>query len=235
MFLFLKFYLGHLIADFILQFDELYALKVKSKLGHFFHVLIHFFIYLLVLLPYLKYPIIWITITSVTTFHYFQDNIKYRLMNRAARKAFWCYTLDQVVHIAAIAVVLWIPVSHIPHGFPNHPTLNLYYLDNTWTILSSLFIWNTFGGSYLLHNYRKAYTPDFRPDYGITTFEMVHAMLERTAIAGLCLGAPSFYWLLAVPLVGLFRLSSEKLKSKLDFAFSLVWSILIGGLARMWL
>jgi hypothetical protein len=41
MFLFLKLVLAHLIADFILQFEELYQLKIRSFLGHLAHVLIH--------------------------------------------------------------------------------------------------------------------------------------------------------------------------------------------------
>jgi len=62
--LFLKLILAHLIADFILQFEELYQLKIRSFLGHLFHALIHGLVSLALLYPYLNVLQIWIFATG---------------------------------------------------------------------------------------------------------------------------------------------------------------------------
>jgi len=234
MFLFLKLYLAHLIADFILQFDELYNLKVKNQFGHILHVVIHFVVSLLLVIPYLKMPFIWIFIISMTIIHYFQDNLKYHLQKNP-KIMFHCYFIDQIFHYVFLATIMLFPIGKMELGFTNAPRFNIYYANNYWTLLIILFILISFGTSYTLYNYRKTFANDARPDHYITSFEMVHAMVERTFIAAIFLFSPSPVWFAAAPLIGFLRFSSNKLKNLYDFVLSFTCAMMLGLLFRLWI
>ncbi|MDD5218830.1 MAG: DUF3307 domain-containing protein [Candidatus Omnitrophica bacterium] len=234
MYLFLRLYLAHLIADFILQFDELYKLKVKSRWGHVLHVAIHFLTSVLFAAPFLKYPSVWICLTGLTAAHYFQDELKYAVQKNPKRM-FVAFVTDQIVHFAVIGTVMVLPVSRLALGISDHPVLSAYYSSNPVVLLMILFVLATFAGSYLLHAFRMSYFAQVsRPDHAITRFEMIHAMIERTLIAGLFLFSPGIGWLIASPLVGIPRLFSKKLRDKTDFLFSYIYAALLGFFFRWW-
>ncbi len=233
MFLLLKLYLAHVIADFVLQFDELYRLKVKSQAGHWLHVAMHFGLTLLIVLPYLQFSFMWFFVAAVTLIHYGQDRIKYGLMENP-RHLFPYFVLDQIFHFLFLTSILLFPVSRLEIGFPQHPALDFYYRNQHVTLLLILIFATTFGGAYLIHNFRKSYIPDTRPDHGISSFEMTHALIERLTITGLFLLAPVSGWL-AAPAVGLLRLPFLKLRSWTDFGLSFAFAAGIGLLFRLWL
>lgn len=227
MFLFLKLYLAHLIADFILQFDELYRLKVKSRLGHLLHVLIHFATSLALVFPYRGERSVWVFLVFITVCHYLQDNIKYAVQ-KTRQKMFAAFVLDQLVHFLVIGSVLWLPVSRRIIGFPNHPALNFYYTDSFFTLILIFFILSTFGGSYLLHAFRKSYFANCRPDYAITSREMAEALIERSLIAFTFLFCVNPLWLAATVLTGILRLLSKNTRSLPDFGLSFTYAALMG-------
>jgi hypothetical protein len=101
--------------------------------------------------------------------------------------------------------------------------------------MTILFILVTFGGSYLFYNYRINYLDHTRPDHGITSMEMIHAIFERTLIAGIfLLSAPGVVWVLT-PLIGMSRLPFKRLRSMFDFIFSFSYAALLGLLFRLWI
>ncbi len=232
MFLFLKLVLAHLIGDFILQFEELYRLKVRSKWGHFFHAAIHAVMSLLLAFPYLSNPIVPVYLIALAVIHHFQDLIKYSIQARHPKQIFWCFTVDQIVHFLWIATCLLFPFSYEVKGFDNCSVLNQIYTDNTVTLVTIAFITSIFKGTYFLHALRRSFFPDSRPDHFITSFEVWHAMIER--------GWMTFWYLFyplvpAVPfsgLIGFLRLPFPLLKNRRDFYFSWYYAAAVGCFFR---
>ncbi len=231
MFLFLKLYLAHLIADFILQCDELYRLKVRSKAGHLLHVLVHFLISALFVLPYLRNASVWGCLIFITVFHYLQDSVKYAVQKNH-RLMFRAFVIDQIVHLLVILSVLLLPVSHRILGFPDHPLLNTFYTDNFYTLLLIFFILSTFAGSYLLHTFRMSYCENCRPDYAISSPEMIEGLIERSIISFTFLLSLHPVPLAAAGLTGFLRLLSKKTRRLADFGLSFTYAALLGLLFK---
>lgn len=236
MFVFLKLVLAHLIADFILQFEELYRLKVKSRLGHFFHGLIHFLCSLLLLFPYLDVPFIWVFVSALSIIHYFQDLLKYRLQAKHPKQIFWCFTIDQLFHLLFISSILLFPYNSAERGFPRNATLNFLYSGNTITLYAIAYVAAIFKGCYFLHALRRSFLPKTRPDHFITSLEVWHGIVERGFFVSLFLfNIPSPALLLALPLVSLLRVPSKKLRNITDFILSFAYASLTGIFFRYWL
>ena len=226
MILFINLILAHMIADFMLQFEELYRLKVKSKLGHFLHVFIHLTVSLLVSIPFLYHPLTWIFITALSFIHYGQDIIKYRLQKNE-KIMFWCFTIDQIIHFFIITSVLILPISRLePHNV-NIPFLKHFVKTPEISLVVIEFIAASFGGTYFLHALRKSYCKNTRPDHFITSFEMTHAMIERGLIA-YAWTFGNLFFIAFSPLIGLIRLSDKRLRSKFDFFLSYLLSATLG-------
>ncbi len=234
MFLFLKLYLAHLIADFILQFDELYRLKVKSRWGHIAHVLIHFAVSALLVFPYLKLASVWCFLAFITLIHYLQDTIKYEIQ-RAPQKMFTAFVIDQIVHAVILSGVVLLPMSRVVLGFPENPTLNSLYTDPFWTLAAIAWTLSTFGGSYLLYTFRQSYSHNPRPRHGITTPEMTLSLIERTVITFVFLfPSPTWLWF-ASPLIFIPRILTKKYADALDMVLSFLYAAAIGFLFKLWI
>ena len=140
MFLFLKLILAHLIADFVLQFEELYRLKVRSFLGQLAHVFVHGMVTTVLLFPYLNEPLIWVFIVALMLEHLAQDLIKYRFTKKAPQKTFVYYAADQLFHFLALSAILLFPVANEVRGFPGNAALDTLYKNNTLTVFFIFFI-----------------------------------------------------------------------------------------------
>jgi len=232
MFLFLKLILAHLIADFILQFEELYQLKVRSFLGQLFHVLIHVLVALAILFPYLNEPQIWLYLAGISLAHLTQDGLKYSFTKKSPQNTFLFFMADQLCHVLVIGTIFFFPVSHEIRGFPDCALLDLFYRQNLWTIRTIFFILLTFGGSYTLNAFAKSYIEGTPPLFMITSAEMLHSMVERTVIAWIFLSSSSLPMLLLIPCVGILRLPSKNLRDTKAFLLSLVYAILLCLLFR---
>lgn len=228
MFLFLKLFLAHLIADFVLQFEELYQLKVRSLWGHILHVLIHGVVSLLLLFPYLKHPGIWIFVAAVVLLHLVQDFIKYTLTQKIPKNTFFYFIADQCVHALVLSSILLFPISSEVLGFPGHPLLDAIYRDNAFTLLLIFFILLTLAGSYTIHAFFRSYVKNSPPLYGITSYEMTYTLLERSIIGVIVVGTPHLLWILVTPLVGLARLPLKRMRDRTGFLVSLLYAILLG-------
>ena len=236
MFLYLKLVLAHLIGDFILQFEELYHLKVKSRWGHFWHVAIHAACILLCCFPYIGRPFMWIFAFTIATIHYFQDLLKYTLTQKSPKHTFWFFIIDQIIHFLFLAAIFLFPVSKEVLDFPNHPAINFYYAGNTGTLYAIAFISATFVGTYTLHAFRKTFLKDSRPDHFITSPEVFHNLIERSVITGLILFSTSpLIFIGGSLLIGLTRLPFKKLRNKLDFGLSFAFAALVGVIFKVWL
>lgn len=227
MFLFLKLVLAHLIADFVLQFEELYQLKVRSFLGHFAHALIHGIISLALLFPYLNEPVIWAFAAGIVVIHLTQDLIKYFFTQKNPANTFFYFMADQACHILVLSAIFLLPISHEVRGFPEIPLLDTLYKNNFWTLYAIFFILLTFAGSYILNAFTKSFILGESPVFLIRSQEMFHAILERSLIAWLLLANASLFAVAVVPFVGLFRLPFKLLRSWKAFLLSASYAVLI--------
>lgn len=234
MFVFLKLVLAHMVADFILQFEELYQLKLKSRLGHLAHAFFHALISFLLLFPYLNDPAMVVFIIAVTAIHYFQDRIKYSIQAKHPKQIFWCFTLDQIGHFLFIACVFFVPAAQLEKGFPAYPKLDLIYRDSSLTLLIILLIGVGFKAAYFLHAFRRSFIKNTRPDHMITSFEMAFGLAERCLVA-LCWLNPSPVSLGISLLPGPARLASKKLSDFLDFFLSYSYAAFAGWLFGRWI
>ena len=234
MFLFLKLILAHLIADFILQFEELYQLKVRSLWGQIFHVLIHGLVSLAFLYPYLNSPQIWLFVSGIVLVHLTQDLIKYSFTKKTPANTFVYFMTDQFCHVLVISTIFLFPISREIRGFPDSAFLDLLYRTNTWTLEAILFITLTFAGSYVLNAFTRSYLKGRSPLYLISSPEMAHAILERSLMAGILLSSASPWRLLLIPCVGVLRLPFKTLRDWTAFLLSLnyaVWVTLLFQIA----
>ncbi len=234
MFVFLKLVLAHMIADFILQFEELYQLKLKSWTGHLAHAFFHGLVSFILLAPYLPDPVIIIFIIWVTAIHYSQDQIKYSIQAKHPQQIFWCFTIDQIGHILFLACIFFIPGAQIEKGFPGHTALDFIYRDQALTLTLILFISIGFKASYLLHAFRKTFIQNTRPDHFITSFEMTWGIAERSLIT-FCYLYPSPLTLALSLTPGLARLPSGRMRSFLDFSLSYIYAAFSGWLFSRWI
>ena len=227
MFLFLKLILAHLVADFILQFEELYQLKVRSFLGQLSHAVLHGLVSLAFLYPYLNEPVIWAFVAGMVAIHLAQDLIKYSLTKKAPANTFVYFMADQFCHALVIGAVFLLPVSHEIRGFPHFALLNGLYRTNFWTLALIFFITLTFAGSYILNAFAQSYLKGRSPLYLISSPEIGHALLERSFIAWILFSSTSPWMLLLIPCVGVLRLPFKPLRDLTAFLLSLNYAVLI--------
>lgn len=232
MFLFLKLILAHLIADFILQFEELYQLKVRSFWGQFLHVLIHGLVSLALLYPYLNEPVIWAFVAGIVAIHLAQDSTKYSVTKKIPANTFFYFMVDQMGHVLVISAIFLFPISHEVRGFPHDALLNILYTNDVWTIRAIFFILLTFGGSYILNAFAKSYLKNCPPLFMITSTEMLYEFLERFLVAWIVLSGTSLPILLLIPCIGIFRFFSDPLRNLKAFLLSLNYAVLLSLLFR---
>jgi hypothetical protein len=227
MFLFLKLILAHLIADFILQPEELYRLKVRSSLGQWLHVLIHGLVSLALLYPYLNEPVIWVFVAGIVLVHLAQDLTKYFLMKKISANTFLYFMTDQLCHGLVLSTIFLLPVSHEIRGFPNSALLDMLYRTTDGTAIAIFFITLTFAGSYILNAFSKSYLKGRPPLFLISSPEMTHAILERPLMAWILLSGGPLFTLLLIPCAGILRLPFKRLRNWTAFLLSLSYAVLI--------
>ena len=232
MFLFLKLVLAHLIADFILQFEELYQLKVRSFLGQLAHALIHGIAALVILDPYLNEPLIWAFAAGIVLIHLAQDLIKYSMTRRNPAHTFFYFMADQACHILVLSAIFLLPVSREVRGFPGAPLLDALYRESAWTLDAIFFILLTFAGNYILNAFAKSFLRDAPLLFMIRTPEMIHAMIERSLIAWILISSNALSAILLAPCAGFLRLPFKMLRSRKAFLLSLGYAVLIVALFR---
>lgn len=235
MLIFLKLCLAHLIADFILQFDELFQLKLKSIVGHFLHAFCHAAVSLLLLWPYLGDLFIWKFVLSICAIHFFQDLIKYRLMEKHKKHFFLVFTMDQAIHFLFLSTLFLFPEGNQVLGFASHPILNELYIENSWTLYAIAFVTTSFAGSFTLYAFRINFLADSRPDHFITSAEIIHGLVERSVVTWLFIFAPNSWPLIFSPAIGLIRPFFRRISNKTDFFMSFNYAAMVGMMFRLFL
>ncbi|MBN1687745.1 MAG: DUF3307 domain-containing protein [Candidatus Omnitrophica bacterium] len=231
MFVFLKLSLAHLIGDFVLQFEELYELKLRSARGNIIHVLIHAVLALVLLAPYLGSISILGFIGFISIVHFVQDSLKYG-SGKDRRSFFPIFVLDQLSHFFFMSFVFVLPASKIVRGFADHAFLNSIYISQEITIYLIAFIAATFCGAYLFNAFYLSYGPPGETKKFISSFELAHGLIERGMIVTWIIFMPNGFYLLPLLGIGLLRLPSKRLKCFREYLVSVLYACLVGVMAR---
>ncbi|HNX68694.1 MAG TPA: DUF3307 domain-containing protein [Candidatus Omnitrophota bacterium] len=230
MFLFLKLVLAHLIADFILQFEELYQLKVRSLWGHILHVVIHGIVSIVMVYPYLDQLFMGCFLGGLVLLHLLQDFVKYTLTKKIPKNTFLYFIGDQFVHLIVISTILLFPISNEIRGFPVAGILNRVYLDYPLTLFFIFSILLTFAGNYTFHAFYKSYVENSRPLCWITSPEIAYAILERGVIASAVIFAAKPHWVFVSLLIGVLRLPFPNLRNLRDFLLSAMYTVALSDI-----
>lgn len=232
MFLFLKMLLAHLAADFVLQFEELYQLKLRSFLGQLLHVLIHGILAALLILPYLNEPIVISFIIFMVVEHLLQDLAKYYFTQKIPTQRFILFIADQFFHVAILLLIFLLPISAQIKSYPGPALFNYIYRDSAVTLFFIYFITLIFVGNYTFNSFYRTYVKPNQPLYWITAPELTWAIIERGTIAVAVLYATNPLWILASLAIGIFRFSFSPLRNLIDFTLSATYTIALSYLLK---
>lgn len=97
--------LAHLLADYPLQTDWIYAQKVRSLAGGGWHAGVLLACYALALAPFLTDWRVAAGIVAITFLHFLQDSYKASNYDHAHQNALPGYLLDQLLHVATYAAL----------------------------------------------------------------------------------------------------------------------------------
>lgn len=117
---------GHLLADFIFQPNSLVIWKHKSKTGIFVHVLIHFFVNIIVLLPFLINGHLWLIYVSagLAFAHFWIDLVKINYDLKHDKRVI-PFIIDQLLHLLTILVAYFF-IQNIPLKLPEAKFYAIY-------------------------------------------------------------------------------------------------------------
>lgn len=183
MFIFLRLLLAHFIGDFPLQFNKIYALKHKGLIGILPHALIIMGCFIILSWPYLNFAGIWGFIFFLSIIHLFQDSIK--LGYKGIKYSFWLYLLDQLSHIALIAMVLLTDLKKLPPlKNPEGLFIVSLYNNNLLVIYLIAIIIATYNGYFMIRNLKNTFSGKI---CSCNITEKCYGMFERAALVSVFL------------------------------------------------
>lgn len=197
MFLFIRLLLAHFIGDYLLQFNKVYAFKLKHRgfKGSLPHALLVSGSMVALSWPFLYLADLWIFLIFLSVTHLLQDSIKVGFAK--IKYALWLYLLDQVLHILFISTIFLTGLKYLaPPCDAGNPFVRLYNNDILAIYLIAL-ITATYNAYYLIRNFKST----FMGGAGTcASFEKWYGIVERGVIVTLCfLGGPLLFAL--VPLL----------------------------------
>ncbi len=150
--------LAHLITDFMQP-----AILVRLTKRGFAGVLVHTIVYLIlctvVLFGYGSYWWVWVIVLAFS--HFFVDHLKY-VLNYKVSRGFYVFILDQIIHVAIIALVVF------KGNFAKlEPSPFLYLVSDYWKLLPAVagYVAGTFGASILVFEAGRTFT--FKSDCSV--------------------------------------------------------------------
>lgn len=189
--LFWNLVLAHMIADFLLQPNAVYNLKLKGVAGQILHGLIICLTLTIFLASYLGLPMIWTYLFIIGLTHVIQDLIKTKYF-KDHPLPFWPFIIDEITHLLLLALIFIFP---LPQGLkpPVNPIVSYFliaYIFVTWqaTYFIDTFI-KTFLKNSRLHNLHGLYFVPAKEKY--------YGILERACFTAVCFSGGVFYLLLA--------------------------------------
>ncbi len=193
-YIFLWLIIAHILADYPLQTNRVFAARYKYKFGGVIHVLVHYIVGLLLLFPYLLSWEFWVTYTAITVAHYFIDTVK--------KGNIWAFFLDQLSHLILLAGVARLCIDANPISTPGW--LNRYYFDIDLLVYITGYLTVAFVGTIIVLFLK---TEEYR-DKPLTIYEKTTGALARIATLTCVILTFKLHWgfLVLIPIPELVRL-----------------------------
>lgn len=207
--IFYQLLLAHLIADFPLQFNELFKLKVKSKWGVLLHCAIVGVISGLFLFPYIFTPQMWFGIIILVTAHFIIDYIRILFTNKTHLDNLWMFLLDQFSHIAIVWLVSLMIISiDIPPLTISDFIEGVMY-DKKIIVTASGFIAAGYFGAIVIHYLKKIFIKEYINQSLLTKR---YGIIERVLVMILILMPGLFF--LFIPTVLITRMAISRVREE---------------------
>ncbi len=242
MFLFYRLLLAHLLADFPLQFTQLFRLKVSSRWGTAFHGGIFTLLALILAFPYLAHNSMWVFILLLGIFHILIDETKLSLIRKFKVDNLWLFLVDQGLHIGLIGLVAATSLGRLVLNLPlyNFPSFLTQVYDDPQSkviIYSIAYLIATFGGTFLIYYLKKTFFTRQLGKVIISRPEKYFGILERFLIVSLVIFPGHFYFFILVVLItrGITCIRQKQLGDWIDFLSSTLLAIAMGLILRIWI
>lgn len=233
MIIFYQLLLAHLIADFPLQFNELFKLKVKSKWGILLHGAIVGVVAILFLLPYVFCIWMWVAIIILIVSHFLIDYGRVILARKANLDNLWMFLLDQFCHIGVVWLIsLIISISAPSLEIPE--LVKSMMSDKVIILTISGFIAAGYFGAILIHYLKKMFIKGYLSQ-SLSTKR--YGIIERFLVMALILMPGLFF--LFIPTVLITRMAISRVKeeeySLFDSITSLSIALIFGLILKIFL
>jgi len=158
--LFLLFALAHVLTDYPLQTNWIYAQKTRGFAQGIFHSGTLLCCHLVLFFPYLSDQRVSISIIGLAAVHHLQDYIKIQLFDNKGRLILYAYLLDQVMHVAIFGGIAWVTSQYIMPLPLTNTDYVFWYHDPRVLIYAILLIIVTFAWETTSFVYRRDKQPD---------------------------------------------------------------------------
>ncbi|MEW6095148.1 MAG: DUF3307 domain-containing protein [bacterium] len=232
MMIFYQLLLAHLIADFPLQFNELFKLKVKSKWGVLLHCAIVGMISALPLFPYIFCMRMWVALIILILSHFLIDYARVLFTSKTNLDNLWMFLLDQFCHIAVVWLVSLIiaSISATALAIPKFIKGVLY--NKAIILIISGFIAAGYFGAIVIHYLKKMFVRDYTSQ-ALSTKR--YGIIERLVVMALILMPGLFF--LFIPTVLISRMAISRVKeeeySLFDSIASTAIALIFGLILRL--
>ncbi|MCD6310993.1 MAG: DUF3307 domain-containing protein [Elusimicrobia bacterium] len=221
-----RLFLAHVIADFPLQFDGIFAWKKKSYTGCLAHAVIHALVTTCFFLGSLQLYSFWAYIALLIIVHSVQDWIKVNLWKNPEDDKISYFLIDQILHVGFIFCALLFPFisngAYYGSLFP--PDWLILYNDTAFINVVSAAVLAGWGGVVLLYYLDKSvYKMEVDE---LSRFERSYGVVERALVVIVIMKGGLYY--LLVPCLFLLRLSGVRKQPLYRGIISLIFSFLIG-------
>jgi len=164
MFLFYRLLLAHIIADFPMQTNQIFKVKMNTKWGVLLHSSIVLIFSILFAFSYLEDPKVIIILLVIFLSHTVIDKLKMEYSKKTKKQSIRILLLDQALHIAIIAVLTFNFTESYLLSFPFNSVFLNYLIDiynNDIFIISSIgYIASVFFIPIILMHIREAGIPN---------------------------------------------------------------------------
>jgi len=221
-----RFFLAHVVADFPLQFDGVFAWKKRSYAGCLAHSVIHAAMTVLFFLGRLRSYSFWAYIILLIAVHSYQDYTKVNLWKNPEDDKISYFLIDQFLHVAFIFIALLFPFSSdvAYYGRLLPAEWLILYNDTAFLNILSGALLAGWGGVVLLYYMDKSvYKVEIDE---LNRFERSYGVIERALVVIIVM--KSGLWYLLMPCLFLLRLSGMRRQPLYRGIISLVFSSLVG-------
>jgi len=221
-----RLFLAHVIADFPLQFDGIFAWKKKNYMGCFAHSIIHAAVTVCFFLGSLKSYSFWAYLILLIIVHSVQDCIKVNLWKNPEDDKISYFLIDQFLHVVFIFCALLFPFAADAAYYGSLIPADWLILYNDTSLINVISgaVLAAWGGVVLLYYLDKSvYKVEIDE---LSRFERSYGVVERALVVIVIMKGGLYY--LLVPCLFLLRLSGMKKQPLYRGILSLVFSSAIG-------